>query len=275
MDHILTARIGNFLQLKNPTYEQIIEGATLLLKCNPARERAIYNTAIKRPKTALPWIRADLKKYYNIRKRGLSASEVEKYNKETLTQVDETLSVIPATVKKEDGAEYVPLIPELGVRGKRKDHDKLPPEIQAIWERNAERYKQMRKLRAQLAQMIAKPNYAPCDGNELCYQLRTLDTEQRNDYQTYDTFVVETKKKSTVSAADPVDAFTDNMKVIQNARTTVSRGINRKTAHTDASLKKLQDAVNTLIALKQTLKDETVKKLVSLGVAVPNVSANA
>ena len=265
MDKILTAKIGLFLQLKDPTEEQIREGATLLLRCNPNRERGIYNNAMRRPKAMLPWIRTDLKKYYDIRQRGLTTSEVEKYNRETVKAVRETLARVPSDVKVTD--DHTPNIPQLGVRGKRPDHDSLPMNIQSLWDKNAERWLKMRKMHAQLAQMIARPGYAACDGNELCFQLRQIDTELRNDYERYDTYVAEDKKE--MSSADSVEKFTDNVKIIQNARTQISRGVNRKTPHTEASLQKLQDAVNTLHTLNQVIKPETADKLKALGIVIP------
>lgn len=275
MDQILTAKIYNFLQLEKPTETQIIEGATLLLQCNPNRERGIYNTAMRRPKAALPWIRTDLKKYYDIRQRGLTTPEVEKFNSETVSRVEQTLSMVPSGVAQE--GDDAPVVPALGTRGMREDHDQLPPEVQAIWESNAERWKKMARLHFQLSQMIAKPDYAPCDGNELCYQLRQVDDDLRNDYEIYDTYDV---VKSVVSskpdaAADNVDVFTDNVKTIQNARTAISRGLGRKTPHTEESLRKLQDAVNTLFALKQTIKPETTEKLKAVGISIPQTEADA
>lgn len=279
MDQILTAKIYNFLQLKEPTEAQIIEGATLLLQCNPNRERGIYNSAMRRPKAMLPWIRTDLKKYYDIRQRGLTTPEVEKFNNETVALVEQTLKQAPEGVFDDDSVP-TPAIPELGTRGKRNDHDQLPEEIKAIWERNAERWKKMSRLHFQLAQMIAKPDYAPCDGNELCYQLRQVDTDLRNDYQIYDSYAIEPAKpeNSTDNSdgkGDGVDVFTDNVKTIQNARTAISRGLGRKTPHTEDSLKKLQDAVNTLFTLKQTIKPETMDKLKAVGISIPQTEANA
>ena len=274
MDHILTAKIYNFLQLENPTDEQIIEGATLLLKCNPNRERGIYNTALRRPRATLPWIRTDLKKYYDIRQRGLTTPEVEQFNSETVSLVEQTLSQVPSTV--EQSSEDTPLVPILDVRGQRIDHDQLPEEIKAIWERNAERWKKMRQLHAQLAQMIASPDYSPCDGNELCYALRQTDTDLRNDYQVYDSFVITPAAPETPAGnpADKLEEFTDNVKTIQNARTAISRGLARKTQN-DESLKKIQDAVGTLYALKQTIKPETIEKLAAIGITVPNLEHDA
>ena len=275
MDQILTAKIYNFLQLKEPTEAQIVEGATLLLQCNPNRERGIYNSAMRRPKAMLPWIRTDLKKYYDIRQRGLTTPEVEKFNKETVALVEETLSMKPDTVTQE-GDDGTPAVPIIGTRGIREDHDKLPDEIKAIWERNAERWKKMSRLHTQLAQMIAKPDYAPCDGNELCYQLRQVDTDLRNDYLIYDSYTIEPAMQEVgTDKGDRVDDFTDNVKTIQNARTAISRGLGRKTPHTEESLGKLQDAVNTLFAMKQSIKPETVEKLKAVGVSIPQTEDNA
>ena len=279
MDQILTAKIYNFLQLEEPTEAQIIEGATLLLQCNPNRERGVYNSAMRRPKAMLPWIRTDLKKYYDIRQRGLTTPEVEKFNKETVALVEETLSMVPDGVAQE-GEDGAPAVHLIGTRGIRDDHDRLPEEIKAIWGRNAERWKKMSRLHFQLAQMIAKPDYAPCDGNELCYQLRQVDTDLRNDYQIYDSYAIETAKPENSignddDKADSVDIFTDNVKTIQNARTAISRGLGRNTPHTEDSLKKLQDAVNTLFALKQTIKPETMDKLKAVGISIPQTGTDA
>lgn len=279
MDQILTAKIYNFLQLKEPTEAQIIEGATLLLQCNPNRERGIYNSAMRRPKALLPWIRTDLKKYYDIRQRGLTTPEVEKFNKETVALVEETLSMVPDGVAQE-GEDGAPAVHLIGTRGIRDDHDQLPDEIKAIWERNAERWKKMSRLHFQLAQMIAKPDYAPCDGNELCYQLRQVDDDLRNDYQIYDSYAIESATpdagtSNDDSKGDSVDVFTDNVKTIQNARTAISRGLGRKTPHTEESLQKLQEAVNTLFAMKQAIKPETMDKLKAVGVSIPQTEANA
>lgn len=275
MDQILTAKIFNFLQLEKPTEAQIIEGATLLLQCNPNRERGIYNSAMRRPMSMLPWIRTDLKMYYGIRQRGLTTPEVETFNNETVKRVEQTLSLVPGGVAQE--GEDAPVVPILGTRGMREDHDLLPLEVQAIWERNAERWKKMSRLHFQLAQMIAKPDYAPCDGNELCYQLRQVDDELRNDYEIYDTYDVVNSVVSSNPETDhdKVDVFTDNVKTIQNARTAISRGLSRKTPHTDESLQKLQDAVNTLFALKQAIKPETIEKLKAVGVSLPQTVTDA
>ena len=269
MDKLFTEQIQQFLQLKKPSDEQIIEGAKLLLRLDPSRNRGLYNSAMRRPQSLLAWIRTDLKKYLGIRQRGLEVSQVEHYNKASLKGVEKTLSYIPDSVSL--AAEPAPRtgIPELGVRGRRKDHDALPEDIRLLWDKNADRWKQLAKMHYQLAQMVAKPGYAACDGNELCYQMRKLDDSIREDYKRYDSWQPSSApKKQGKKQADSVDNFTDSMKTIQTARTTVSRGLGRKTQN-EETLKNIQEAVNTLISLKQTFKPATVDKLKAIGITIP------
>ena len=259
MDNILTQKIGAFLQLENPTDQQVIEAATMLLQCDPVRSRGIYNTAMRRPQSMLQWIRADLTKFYKIRQRGLTTDKVPAFNAKAVSQVRQSLSRRPETVEE----EKAPQVPVLGVRGRRADHDQLPEAIRQLWEQNAERWKKIRQLHNQLLVMVSKPGYQPCDGNELCHTLREADTQLRKDYQAYDSYVIHDSSKEP--SRDGVDVFTDNVKTIQNARTVLSRGLARKT-HDNASLQKLRDAVATLKALKQDFKPATVDKLKALGI---------
>ena len=66
MDKVVNEQIRAFLQKQNPTDEEIRQGATLLLRMNPSRERGIFNSAMARPRAMLPWIRTDLQKYFNF-----------------------------------------------------------------------------------------------------------------------------------------------------------------------------------------------------------------
>lgn len=263
MDQILNQKIHQFLQLENPTDSQIREAATMLLQVSP-RARGIYNSAMARPQSMLPWVRSDLKKYYNIRMRGLTPATTKAFNEAAVRQVKETLSQRPEDAEE----EKVPQVPLLGVRGKRKDHDQLPDSIKALWDNNTERWKKIRQLHNQLLVMIEKPGYQPCDGNELCNTLRQADTQLRKDYATYDSYVIIDGKTSADNDKDSVDIFTDNVKTIQNARTAITRGLQRKTQD-EASIEKIRNAVDTLLALKQVIKPSTVEKLKAIGINIP------
>ena len=280
MDKVVNEQIRAFLQKQNPTDEEIRQGATLLLRMNPSRERGIFNSAMARPRAMLPWIRTDLKKYFDIRRRGLETGQVEQYNSETIEAVRKTLSQKP---EEDDGetAEEAESgtgqndqkggIPILGVRGKRIDHDKLPQEIQALWDENLQRWRKMRALHAQLAQLMVRPDYAACDGNELCYQLRQLDDQVRQAYQTYDEYRMD-DTPGHEKPKDYVEVFTDNVKTIQNARTAITRGLKQEKPAV-AVLKKLQEAVDTLVALHQKFKPEQIERLKAVGIVIPGNDA--
>ncbi len=254
MDQTFTNRIGAFLQKEQPTDQEIKEAATLLLQCNPSRERAIYNSAMVRPRATLPWVVSDLKKYYAIRQHGHTLSDVPRFNEQTVRQVRQTLAVKPEGVEDISPVQ----VPITGLRGKRPDHDRLPEAIQQLWERNSELWKKEREAHNRLLVMVSKPDYQACDGNELCHALLETDNQIRKNYEAYDSYVIK-------DAGDSVDNFTDDLKTIQNARTTITRGLQRKTQD-EASRQKIQDAVNTLKALQQVMKPATIEKLKAIGI---------
>lgn len=257
MDNTLTARIGIFLKKDNPTDQEIIEAATMLLQLDPGRERGIYNSTLRRPQSLLPWVRADLKKFYENRKRGMDNNEAKQYEAETEKLVTETLSAVPEGVEKTDADKDKATI------GKRADHDSLPDDIKALWDKNVKRWKQISQLHAQLAAMVAKPDYQSCDGNELCYQLRQADNALRKDYATYDGYKEEQHHEET-----PEEKAQRIMKQIQSARTTISRTL-KKEQLTDKDVDKLQSAVDTLIDNNADIKPETIEKLKAAGVTIP------
>ncbi|MCH3994137.1 MAG: hypothetical protein LKE54_03630 [Prevotella sp.] len=266
MDNKLTEKIGKFLAKENPTTEEIKKGAELLLQLDPGRERGIYNSALIRPQSFLPWIRTDLRKFYKIRQRGLTNKDAVKYNAETISKVEESLKTVP------DGASpaYSSQAPAMEhIKGKRTDHDSLPDNIKALWDKNVTRWDKMRKLHTQLEQMIAKPGYQACDGNELCYQLRQLDNSLRADYASYDNYKPEEKKQLT-----PEEEVQEKIKQINLARVYISRHLSKETL-TDDEIDMLQDAVNLLHAEKANMKEDTINKLKAVGVVIPEDKDNA
>lgn len=261
MDNILTNKIGVFLQKEKPTDQEIKDAATMLLQLEPQRARAIYNTAQVRPQAMLPWIRTDLKKHYAIRKRGLTKQQVKPFNQAVVKKVDEQLAVRPETVKVEKASAVVV---EKGVRKRRDDHDLLPEPIKKLWEQNADRWKKMRQLRQQLAIMIERPDYQPCDGNELCNVLREAEDDLVKAYEKYDSYLIGDKVDSK--------AYWDNAKAVTNARSAITRNL-KADPMTDKHRQKLQDAVNTLVALKQEMLPATIEKLKAAGVTIPEQDA--
>ena len=68
---------------------------------------------------------------------------------------------------------------------------------------------------------------------------------------------------------DSVDKFTDNVKTVQNARTAITRALQRKN-HTPEQLQALQQSVDTLLAMKQTITEKTISRLKEIGITVPD-----
>lgn len=253
MDQNFTNRIKTFLALESPTDEQVREAAVMLLQCDPARERAIYNTAQRRPQAMLPWIRTDLRKYAGIRERGLERHDVPEYNRKAVSQVRESLSVRPVTVEP----EKTPLVSVSSVRGKRQDHDSLPESIKDLWDKNTVRWKKIRQLHAQLMSMVSSPGYQACDGNEICHTLLEADTAMRNDYERYDKY--DASGNSTA----------DDIKATNAARTTISRALQRK-SNSEKQIEDTQDAVNLLFRVGANMKQTTIEKLRALGISIPD-----
>ncbi len=267
MTQLLFQKIYVFLKNEHPSEDEIIDGATLMLRVAPGRYRSLYNSAVRRPQAFLPWVRSELQKHYDIHKRGLKREDVEQYNKETVEAVSQTLSKSPEGI---DPGDEDAAIPVDGVRGKREDHDSLPEEIKALWDKNAERWKKMRSLHMQLSIMVSKPDYEPCDGNELCFLLRQADTDIRNDYAIYDSYELEPGTSADDNAENAGDVVTDNVKVIQKCRAAITRNLNTADP-TEEQLAKVQEAVNTLVALKQSFKPGTLERLKAAGISIPAI----
>lgn len=252
MNKIITEKIKAFLAKEKPTDEEIKDAAFTLLQVGGESERHVYNSAQRRPQAILPWIRTDLRKFLDIRNRGLERSEVPAYNAKAVRNVRETLSRRPDTVE----AEKTPLVPVTSVLGKRADHDSLPEDIRQLWDKNAERWKKIRQLHAQLQTMIAKPGYQPCDGNELCHTLLEADTAMRRDYERYDKW----QEGGDIPKGDD-----DPVKLVQKTRTALSRALNRKTQD-EKSLARIREILAVLKENGAEIKPATRKKLSVLGI---------
>ena len=70
-------------------------------------------------------------------------------------------------------------------RGRRADHDALPAEIQALYDDNAPRYEQMRKVYQQLLTMS---DAEPCDRKEHIFQLDQLVKAWAAAWEAYDRY---------------------------------------------------------------------------------------
>lgn len=186
MDDKLTEQIQQYLNIEKKTDEDIINGATLLLKLN--RNRFYFQRAVASPRYYESNIAYELKKYLRIR---LDRKTMADINRMTADVMPKARAIVDAgiTVKKKVVLELP--VPDgsgdIVKKGKREDHDRLPEEIAELWEKNAERYKKIKQTYETLKAML---DAEPCDRYETCSNLVELDKQYRADMQRYDSYVI-------------------------------------------------------------------------------------
>ncbi len=212
MDDKLTEQIQQYLIIENKTDEDIIKGATLLLKLN--RNRFYFQRAVASPRYFESNIAYELKKYLRIR---LDRKTMADINRMTADVMPKAKAIIDAgiTVKKKALLE-LPVPDGSGdmlKKGKRKDHDRLPAEIAGLWEKNAERYKKIKQTYETLKTML---NAEPCDRYETCSNLVELDKKYRADMQLYDSYIITDTDDVTQDGISVTDEETGNEDVPQD-----------------------------------------------------------
>lgn len=172
--------------------ESIRKGAELLLRVN--RNRGLYERILRYPKGGLKKLEYELQKHVNIRLQGYSFDDIQKLDQEIIPEIKKYVEkcevvmqeaaaqnqqVNEADVMPIGAADGNPLI----TTGKRPDHDQLPEEIQAIWAKNAERWKKIKETYYLLLTLNA-----PCDRFEHLQLLKELWYKYRQDMCLYDDF---------------------------------------------------------------------------------------
>ena len=174
MDELLTQNVQEWLS--SPQAERSLEqGALLLLRLN--RNRFMHANILRRRNFAK--LEYELKKHLRIRLEGLTAHQVAKMESETLPRIAKTLEShgpVISTDADHPAAEY---------HGRRKDHDALPEQVRALYDRNGDLFFKMKNLFETLKKM---EDATPCDRHELLTQLVEMDREYRENWNSYDTW---------------------------------------------------------------------------------------
>lgn len=164
--------------LNAPAAERdVAAGALLLLKLN--RNRVLYNGACIAPKRYAPVIEHELKKHLRILLDGQTAQGIVEMEHEVVPVAKESL---------DEGAPVVSTDvdhPEGTYRGCRADHNELPEEIRALYEKNGEIYFKMKQTFETLKTL---EDAAPCDRYEHLKVLKSLDEQYRRNWKKYDEY---------------------------------------------------------------------------------------
>lgn len=180
--------------LSTPRDERdVVAGAELLMRITGNRQ--FYATAIVRPHVVHDHVEYELKKHLAIRQEGHNVETLRNLERELLAECAEEFGEEEATAEpvEEQAAEAADAyaVPREGPvvsspkRGRRADHDELPAEIQALYEDNATRYEQMRKVYQQLLTMS---DAEPCDRKEHIFQLDQLVKAWAAAWEAYDRY---------------------------------------------------------------------------------------
>lgn len=242
--------------LTTPREERDYErGAILLLQLN--RNRFMHARLLRRKN----WdkLEYELKKHLNIRLEGLTTREVQEMEKRELPRIRLSMEArrpILSTDKDFTGGTY---------KGRREDHDQLPAEVQALYERNADLYFKMKQTFETLKTM---EDQTACDRHELLTILVGLDKEYRQNWNAYDTFgneaadpASETGEAEAQTTATPQQVNAARKYLSQN-KTKVAT-LEGEAAET--LLAKMQQRVNLLLSAGQTFAKEQQEELAALG----------
>ena len=121
----------------------------------------------------------ELKKHLRILLDGLTAQGIVEMEHEVVPVAKESL---------DEGAPVVSTDvdhPEGTYRGCRADHNELPEEIRALYEKNGEIYFKMKQTFETLKTL---EEAAPCDRYEHLKVLKSLDEQYRRNWKKYDEF---------------------------------------------------------------------------------------
>lgn len=176
MDHKFTQQIKAWID--TPADKRNYEtGALYMLKLSG--NHILYQNAMRNLPRFKQIIEYQLQKYYNFRVLDLTHQQVEGMH----TEVDRI-------AKEHDLTSKTPK-----EKGKRADHDSLPTEIQALYNKNHVIIRRMMELHLRLRTLSLADS--PCPDSErypFLKELISLDKELHSNWEKYDQFREPTKK---------------------------------------------------------------------------------
>lgn len=213
MDKAFTQDIADWLE--TPREERDVrKGAELLLRINGNRH--IYQLAMIRPETAHDHVEADLKKFLRIRLDGHTMESVRQMDSELIPKVQNIITT------RQDESEDAPEETDDTApahRGKRSDHNELPEEIRAIYERGGELFEKIKQIFTELQQMENAP---ACDRYEKLKVLKPLVKEYTDGWERYDNYNSDMSQEEAVEAVDEAPEPGNEVKRVSAARKFIS-----------------------------------------------------
>lgn len=194
----LTPKIKEWLDTP-ADQRDIAAGAELLLRVN--RNRILYNNILRNPAKHAPTLEYQLQRIYKQRMIDTTHEEV----RAMMARVDDIAK--NRGLAKSERSEFQ--------RGKRADHDQLPPEVQQLYVDNADIMRRMRDAHTKLRLINSTNSTCPdSDRFPLAKDIIRLDLQYRDNWNLYDHYVKGTPLAATVRAVDSRTASKNAVKTI-------------------------------------------------------------
>lgn len=194
----LTPKIKEWLDT-DPSQRDIRAGAELLLRIN--RNRILYDNIMRNPARHAATLEYQMKRILKQRLIDTTHEEVA----QMMTQVDAIAR--QHGFSKSERSEFQ--------RGKRADHDQLPPEVQQLYVDNADIMRRMREAHTRLRMINSTNSTCPdSDRYPLAKDIIRLDLQYRDNWNLYDHYVKGTPLSATIRAVDSRTASKNAVKTI-------------------------------------------------------------
>lgn len=232
MDHEFTLKMRAWLE-SPAELRDLAEGALMLLRLN--NNKLMYRNISHNLRANASFIEHNLQKYYNYRVKDMTHEEVKAMD----AQVEKIMAGISSFVKDEpaedekdkEAEEDEDTAPATQVnsgfaatapsseyaKGKRLDHDSLPPEIQTCYVENLSKVQRMRELHLKLRSMSTMES--PCPDSErypYLQEIIKLDKERRTNWNTYDSYRI-AEGGDTAAPVVPASAETTTTPILDPA----------------------------------------------------------
>lgn len=283
IDPKFTEKIARWLDSDHKSSEAIAQGAMLLLQLN--RDRSMYQRIMRRPQRELSFLEYKLRRFLQMRQDGKTVRDVIQIDNDITPELGAVIKAdalmsdagklpVPQPAEKDGGNDmYVR-------KGIRPDHDRLPAEIQAIWPKNAERWKKIKE-----AFETCKSLTEPCDRYEYLKVLKDTWYKYKQEMARYDDYRL-TADAATVPDGTPSGAALtpEQEKELKNADSYISKNLPqliqlcaaaREDGFGEAQQKQLeslrsriQQRVDILLKCGRTLTDERREQLLQCDIKV-------
>ena len=265
LDNKLTQQIADWLNTPEADRD-VRAGADLMLSLN--RNRALYNSILRRPDKFMAKLVYELRKFLRMRLDAATAADAAKLEREVMLRVEKSLA--HPTISSDDE------LPDAQVaKGKRPDHDSLPADIRALGDTNGQLYRRIVLL---FNELKAMDDEKPCDRYEKLCILDEADKSYRANFERYDSFVAPADADSP-EAGDPVapaeltDSTDNVVKAVGAARKRISTYVKR-VSDLDPDdpkrldlISKIQSAVDVILSSGSDVSESTKQKLQALGIS--------